>query len=668
MDATFLPGSNPVLTRELRVLLRNARTFALLAIYVAILGAADMAQFPAGQELNFDNGRADLGRPLFTTFFAAQVVMILVMVPGLATGALAQERERRTLEPLLLTPMTPLGIIWGKAAGVLALAGLLLLATLPITSLCFLLGGVSPGELITAYAFLLGMALFTTALGLFCAAKYPSTTQATLLCYAQLPILLAIISIFLLPGMLISGILILVWAFYRMAMQWKELADTRLPKRIGQRVWSLLLIVVQVLLAVGLMAIMLANYEIGIAIVGVLFVASYLVFVAYYIFREAAREIAQKPTSSGPMRERVQDFKEEWQRAVSTPADSYVPAPTGPYSYSPIAPKESDPFAALAYDQMPDAPLPGMPRPTPRAEVPIPTAVSRTKATATYGIEPFLSDTLNPIYAKDMRTGLLGKAQYFVRFAYAAMIISELMVLFMVWQGTSSRDIWEFANTWANLHLLLLMTTGAWFGARALAPEREQQTLPQLLTVPLPASAIIGGKMMAAMTYTLYVYLMALPLMLLLPAIGEIPWGAAFVFLQIELVFGAVAAAWGLYCSIQAITVRRALSLALSGVLALIVGGPVITNLVITGLGTGLKPQDPILRISQISNDLLLPLSALGHSLLRFHPAPGRSSYLGFTPGTSPLLTLLTLVIYAFATGALLLATSHAFKRYAQNV
>lgn len=666
MDASFLPASNPVLTRELRVLLRNARTFALLAIYIALLGAMVMVKFPAGQELNFDNGHADLGRPLFETFFYAQVVMVLVLVPGLATGALAQERERRTLEPLLLTPMTPLGIIWGKTAGVLALAGLLLLATLPITSLCFLLGGVSPGELISAYAFLLGMALFTTALGLFCAAKYPSTTQATMLCYAQLPILLSLIAIFSIPGMLVSGIVILVWLFYRMATRWKALADARVPKRLGQWLWNTLLTVVQVLLAIGLMAISLNNHEIGIAILGVLFSASYLVFVAYYILREAAREIAQKPTSSGPMRERIQDFKEEWQRAVTTPTDGYVPAPIGPYAYSPIAPNERDPFAALAYNQMPDAPLPGMPRVAPRADLPTPLAApGRAKVPDTYGIEPFLSDTLNPIYAKDMRTGLLGKARYFVRFGYATMIISELLVLFMVQQGNSSHDIWYFAESWGKAHLLLLMTAGAWFGARALAPEREQQTLPQLLTVPLPASQIIQGKMMAVMTYTLYVYLMALPLMLLLPAIGEVPWGATLTFLELELVFGAFAAAWGLYCSIQALTVRRALSLALGGMLILMLGGPMITNLVVTGLGASLTPQSKIYQFTQTANALLLPLSSLDHSLMRFYPGGG--SNFGFRSNTGPVLTLFTVAIYGFATGALLLATSHAFKRYAQN-
>jgi ABC-type Na+ efflux pump permease subunit len=60
------------------------------------------------------------------------------------------------------------------------------------------------------------------------------------------------------------------------------------------------------------------------------------------------------------------------------------------------------------------------------------------------------------------------------------------------------------------------MIFGAWFGARAIAPEREGQTLSQLFTIPLPARQIIGGKMMAVVTFTLYVWILAVPLALLM--------------------------------------------------------------------------------------------------------------------------------------------------------
>ena len=682
MDATFLPSGNPVLTRELRVVLRNARTFALLAIYVSVLGAVVMSQFPGGQALSFDGGRATMGRQLFGTFFMAQLVLVLVLVPGLATGTLAQERERRTLEPLLLTPMTPLGIVWGKASGVLALTGLLLLATLPLTSLCFLLGGVSPGELVSAYAVLLGLALFTTALGLYCSSKWSSTTQATVLCYAYLPVLLALITIFVAPGMLVSGILILLWGFGRVAVWWRSKSEAALPKMLGP-LWELLLWMVQGALAIMLLYLMVTNYEIGIIIVGVLFFSSYLFVAAYAILREAAREMAQKQVQMGPMRERVQDFKEEWQRAVAAPETAYLPAPTGPHSYSSIAP-QTDPFAALARSE--NAPLPGMTLPqsvsqsasqnapevpimqaalVPIAPVPAtPKTVSR-KDKITYGVEPFLSDTLNPIFAKDMRAGLFGKSQYFFRFAYGATILTEVLLLLFVGLDSSTSSLFNFTDGWARLHMILLLCAGAFFGARSLAPEREQQTLPQLLTVPLPSSAIIGGKIMAVMAYTSYVFLMALPLMLLLPMLGELPWSMTILFLGLELAFGAFAAAWGLFCSIQCLTVRRALGWSLGGILVLLLGGPLLDE-VVRGLMASTS-GDPFLDSLRYYMNVALPLPALESAMRTF--APAFNNY-GATASQMDVAatSLATMFLYLALTAILLVTTARAFKHYAQDV
>lgn len=399
--------------------------------------------------------------------------------------------------------------------------------------------------------------------------------------------------------------------------------------------------------------------------------------VAYAILREAAREVAQRPAPVGPMRERLQDFKDEWQRAVAAPDTVYLPSPTGPYSYSPIAP-QTDPFAALARSD--NMPLPGQnlqanpqtmqtaaqsaePTTAPLPAPSVPRSSSR-KETITYGIEPFLSDNLNPIFAKDMRSGLFGKAHYFFRFAYGITIFTEVLMLFFIAVDSSSNSLYNLAAGWGQIHLVLLMVAGAFFGARGLAPEREQQTLPQLLTVPLRSSTIIGGKMMAVMAYTFYVFLMALPLMLLLPMLGELPWGMALSFLGLELVFGAFAAAWGLFCSIECLTVRRALGWALGGILVLMLGGPLLGAVAI-GLSNG-AGDSPVRWLNEIVS-LLLPLPALEGVLNLFNASGLRAP----TSASGPItlsVTFATLLIYATLTAILLFITGRSFKHYAQTV
>jgi ABC-type Na+ efflux pump permease subunit len=87
-----------------------------------------------------------------------------------AALAIARERERRTLEPLLLTAMSPAAILWGKLVDVLLTPALATLATVPVICLSFSLGGVSGGSLAAVPGFLLLCHLFfgTSALAISC--------------------------------------------------------------------------------------------------------------------------------------------------------------------------------------------------------------------------------------------------------------------------------------------------------------------------------------------------------------------------------------------------------------------------------------------------------------------------------------------------------------------
>jgi ABC-type transport system involved in multi-copper enzyme maturation permease subunit len=87
-----------------------------------------------------------------------------------AALAVASERERRTLEPLLLTEMSPAAILWGKLVEVLFTPALATLALLPVICLSFSLGGISISSLAAVPAFLLLCHLFfgTASLAISC--------------------------------------------------------------------------------------------------------------------------------------------------------------------------------------------------------------------------------------------------------------------------------------------------------------------------------------------------------------------------------------------------------------------------------------------------------------------------------------------------------------------
>jgi ABC-type transport system involved in multi-copper enzyme maturation permease subunit len=174
--------SNALAAREVRMALRSPRAWLLLSLYISVLGAVVLAQFPAdttvemwagnapandgygsGYGANIESSRR--GQELLAAFTWAQFFGVWLLVPSLAVGALHQEREGQTLESLLLSPLSPLQIVWGKLCGVLAMASVLLLGTLPLTSLCFLLGGVAPEDVAIRFFGLLAWAMFAAGIG-----------------------------------------------------------------------------------------------------------------------------------------------------------------------------------------------------------------------------------------------------------------------------------------------------------------------------------------------------------------------------------------------------------------------------------------------------------------------------------------------------------------------
>jgi ABC-type transport system involved in multi-copper enzyme maturation permease subunit len=651
---SLLAGRNAVLNRELRVALRNERAFALLAIYVAILGAIVASQFPDNMSISAESLQSpsgQLGTQLFEVFFWAQNALVILMLPGLAAGALAQERERQTLEPLILSPLTPLQIVWGKGVGVLAFTALMLLATVPLSSMSILLGGVSPDMVVAAYVWLLGLAAFITAFGLYCSARWHSATQATVACYGLLPFVLALLVMFLGPGSVIAGVFVIVGAFVLFYRWWMAHAESPLAKRLGALHGVLVWLIMALAFWMLLRLFFLAN-EFGVTwiILALLFVIPYFLGVTYGTMQRAADELQKLPDPRMPTPERLASLKEEWQRAVAPPPVVYLPAPTGRYSYTSQA-ADYGVTAQTATVQTATA--------QPLADN-ASTRKSRDDGPATYGVKSFLPDGRNPVFAKDLRAGLLGKFTYLFRFSYIITIATELMLFVMLFfaPDTTDAQIASWFGAWGVFHLVLLMVAGATFGARALAPEREQQTLPQLLTTPLRPDEIVRGKMMAVLTYTFYVFVIGLPLALLLPLLGVLPWSSALAFLVSELVLGAFAAALGLFCSLHGVTVRRALGWALGAILTLIITNMMLSQPLRMTLMRSTSENWTLL--ASIAQAILLPFSVVGQVIVQPAMNVARVSVTD--------LWLLSLAFYGLVAMILLIKTARDFKRYAQTV
>ena len=184
---------NPVITKELRGRMRGARTYWLLFSYLLLLSLILFFSYlgwwsshSGAMETGASAAGFTVGRTFFKVLFYSQAVMIALITPALTAGAISIEREQRTFEMLRSTTLRPGSIVCGKLASSVSFVALLLTSSLPLLSLCFLLGGVSPGEVFFAYLLLVGDAFLFGAIGLCWSAYAANTATATVLSYATL--------------------------------------------------------------------------------------------------------------------------------------------------------------------------------------------------------------------------------------------------------------------------------------------------------------------------------------------------------------------------------------------------------------------------------------------------------------------------------------------------
>jgi ABC-type transport system involved in multi-copper enzyme maturation permease subunit len=125
-----------------------------------------------------------LGQTLFSALAAGSVLLIAFMAPGLTAGSISSERERLTLDLLLVTRASPLGLVTGKLAGALLWIAYLVLASLPALAVVNLFGGVPWSRVAAALTVIAATALAYSALGLVLSAVLRRTVLATVLAYA----------------------------------------------------------------------------------------------------------------------------------------------------------------------------------------------------------------------------------------------------------------------------------------------------------------------------------------------------------------------------------------------------------------------------------------------------------------------------------------------------
>jgi ABC-2 type transport system permease protein len=163
-------GISAIVVKELRGRMRGRRAFIVITIHVLLLALfAWMLQrlqeesirgvMSYGGQATYAS--ATVGRGIFLGLLMLQTLMVAVLAPAATAGAISSEREHQTLDLLAVTPISSFAIVLGKLFSALAWIFVLILASVPITALVFVFGGVAPDDVIRGY-----LVLFATVIGL----------------------------------------------------------------------------------------------------------------------------------------------------------------------------------------------------------------------------------------------------------------------------------------------------------------------------------------------------------------------------------------------------------------------------------------------------------------------------------------------------------------------
>jgi ABC-type transport system involved in multi-copper enzyme maturation permease subunit len=179
--------------KELRGRVRGRRAFVVLTFYLLFLGLFAWAWELVAERAYVQNAALQggsaafasslVGQEVFGALVLVETLLVVFLAPAFTSGAISLEREKQTLEMLTATPISSLAIVIGKLLSALAYVFLLIAASIPLTAIVFVFGGVSPDDVVRAYAVLVVTALGLGSMGLFISALMQRTQGATVVTF-----------------------------------------------------------------------------------------------------------------------------------------------------------------------------------------------------------------------------------------------------------------------------------------------------------------------------------------------------------------------------------------------------------------------------------------------------------------------------------------------------
>jgi ABC-type transport system involved in multi-copper enzyme maturation permease subunit len=180
----------PVFRAELVRTPRRRRYYSLRVIYGIVLifliwanyqGLENRAEFRGGKPSIDDMSR--FAETTFTWFASVQLGTILLLVPALFGGVIADEKQRKTMHYLMASRLSSAEIVLDKLAARLVHIGAFILLGLPVMSLLTLFGGVAWDYVAGAYLGTFSITFFAASFALLVSTFARRVRQGVVVAY-----------------------------------------------------------------------------------------------------------------------------------------------------------------------------------------------------------------------------------------------------------------------------------------------------------------------------------------------------------------------------------------------------------------------------------------------------------------------------------------------------
>ena len=174
---------NPILAFSATRRMRSFRTLLIVAAYLGVMLGTVLLMMGSLFKDTVSIFALRTSVRAYVMLMIAQFALIVLIAPAMTSGAVAGERERQTLELLLVTNTRSFRIIAGKVMESFAMLALLIVSGFPVMCLTMMAGAVTLTQILTGELFLLAMAFAAVCVGVLASSLARTSVAGGVLSY-----------------------------------------------------------------------------------------------------------------------------------------------------------------------------------------------------------------------------------------------------------------------------------------------------------------------------------------------------------------------------------------------------------------------------------------------------------------------------------------------------